>query len=135
MFLYFCIVEKISTKQLDIRPFKFFNDGQKNQLMDKDQKGIYSDLMLRRLDFKKISELSKFKVVRIRFLPGEARKPYQFMFRNFYKIGAKKNTFYFAKNKDFIVLNIPPGTKEVVMELDGDLSHEIFDLEIEYFLV
>ncbi len=120
---------------MEMRPFKFFNDGENNQLVDKDHKGIYSDLMLRRLDFKKFSGLDKFKVVRIRFLPGEARKPYQFMFRNFYKIGAKKNILYFAKNKDFIVLNIPPGTKEVVMELEGDLTHEIFDLEVEYFLI
>jgi hypothetical protein len=122
-------------KNSDIRPFRFFNDGKTNQLIDKDRNGIYSDMMLRRLNFKKFTEFNKFKVVRIRFLPGEARKPYQFMFRNFYSGGTKKNTLYFAKNKDFIVLNIPPGTKEVVVELAGDLQDEIFELEIEYFLV
>jgi hypothetical protein len=128
-------VKKVIRKPPSIRPFKFFNDGEKNQFIDKDLKGVYSDLMLRRLNFKKISEFNRFKVVRIRFLPGEARKPYQFMFRNFYHGGSQKNTFYFAKNKDFIVLNIPPGTKEVIMELAGDLQDEIFELEIEYFLV
>lgn len=128
-------MKKTIKKPSVIRPFKFFNDGKTNQLIDKEQNGIYSDMMLRRIELKKFTEISKFKVVRIRFLPGEARKPYQFMFRNFYKATAKKNTLYFAKNKDFIVLKMPPGTKEVRVELDGDLQDEIFELEMEYFLV
>jgi hypothetical protein len=129
-------VERIQTRRPpEIRPFTFYNDGSKSQFLDSDQKSVYTQLMLRKVHFKKLNCFSKFKVIRIKFTPGLGQKPYQFLFRNLYHFGSPGNLFYFAKNKDFIVLNIPHWAKEVIVEVDGDLKEELFEVDIEYFLV